>query len=354
MRTTRAALLALLLVLCAGCTQSADGAARGAGGTWGAGPTAGATVAKPDVPTVAQLLHPDGDYFGVSTVGSPQPQETASVVAAAGQHPTILEYFRNWTQPFDADAVRESWHEGAVPLLTWEPASQSKAADQPQYALKRIADGAFDTYVTQYALAVKAVGLPVIIRFAHEMNGNWYPWSEQNSGNAPGDYVRAWRHVHDVFTNAGVTNAIWLWSPNTVRGTPEQSVQPYFPGVDYVDMVGVDAYGFGEKTAQEVLDPTVVQLQALTRKPILIAETGAQPGAEQAGWTASLFTWLHRHPQVVGFVWFEHSVAEGAWHDYRFTVDPATEAAFRAGLAGMTLRSWPVASVLPSAAASSG
>ena len=354
MRTTRAALLALLLVFCAGCGESADGVGRGAPGSW-ARPTGGASATpKPDVPTPAQLLRPDGDYFGVSTVGSPQPQETASVVAAAGQHPTILEYFRNWTEPFDPDAVRESWDEGAVPLLTWEPASQSKATDQPTYALKRIANGGFDSYITRYALAVKAVGLPVIIRFAHEMNGNWYPWAEQNSGNAPGDFVKAWRHVHDVFANAGVTNAIWLWSPNTVRGTPEQSVEPYFPGVDYVDMVGVDAYGFGERTAGEVLDPTVVQLQQLTRKPILIAETGAQPGAEQPGWTASLFSWLHRHPQVIGFVWFEHSVEEGAWHDYRFTVDPATRAAFRGGLGGLALRRWPVASVLPPSPAASG
>ena len=33
-------------------------------------------------------------------------------------------------------------------------------------------------------------GVPVIVRFAHEMNGSWYPWGQQ-----PTEYVAAFRRV---------------------------------------------------------------------------------------------------------------------------------------------------------------
>jgi beta-mannanase len=30
------------------------------------------------------------------------------------------------------------------------------------------------------------------------MNGNWFSWSERTNVNQPGEYVAAWRHVHDI------------------------------------------------------------------------------------------------------------------------------------------------------------
>jgi len=294
-------------------------------------------------PKASDLLRPSGDYFGVSTLGTPRPQETEQVTEAAGAHPTVLEYFANWTQEFNPAQVDESWLQGAIPLLTWEPSGGSHAVDQRDYTLARIADGDFDAYITRFAAALRDERFPVVLRFAQEMNSNWYPWTEANGGNTAAGFVTAWRHVHDLFANVGATNVIWLWSPNVLRGTAREPLADFYPGDAYVDWVGLDAYGLGESTAGEVLDQSVGQITAFTRKPLLIAETGAEPGAEQAPWTASLFTWLKQHrPRVIGFVWFEHSVAEGGKHDYRFTVDPATESAFRAGLQALPRRPWPV------------
>ena len=33
------------------------------------------------------------------------------------------------------------------------------------------------------------------IRFAHEFNGNWYPWSASTGGSTPTDYINMWRRV---------------------------------------------------------------------------------------------------------------------------------------------------------------
>ncbi|MFC1417112.1 glycoside hydrolase family 26 protein [Streptacidiphilus cavernicola] len=313
-------------------------------------PAPGVTVPPSAIPTGStdpgslrrRLIHPDGDYFGVSTWKAPSESETDLVAGPAGATPTIQEFFVGWDESFNPQSVRNSYHLGALPLLTWEPEGPSKASNQPAYSLSRIAGGAFDGYIKAFAAAVKAEGQPVVIRFAHEMNGSWYPWSEGNSGNRPGDYVKAWRHVHDLFARAGATNVIWLWSPNIVRGSETTGFASLYPGADYVDWVGLDAYALGEKTAGAVLDHSLALLHAITDKPVLISETAAEPGPEKAPWTADLFRWLKLHQDVIGFVWFEHTPTDGGKYDYRFTADPATERAFRKGLASLHLVHWPI------------
>ncbi|MBA3865307.1 MAG: hypothetical protein H0X42_02995 [Solirubrobacterales bacterium] len=53
------------------------------------------------------------------------------------------------------------------------------------------------------------------------MNGDWFPWSESANGNQPGEYVAAWRHVHEIFSAAGATDATW---PGVPRSTPTRDV----------------------------------------------------------------------------------------------------------------------------------
>jgi hypothetical protein len=344
------ALACALLLSRAGCSS-------GGGGTTIAGDaepvtasprTPGGPSAAPAAPartrtlTKAEYLRPDGDYFGLSTYHAPARATTSSATAAAGRHPRILSYYQGWDEDFSAADAELSYKQGALPLVTWEPYGASRAVDQPAYSLKRIATGGFDAYVIRFARQIKATGQPVVLRFAHEMNGDWYPWSEANSGNSPGDYVKAWRHIHDLFQAVGATEVIWVWSPNVLRGTGGVPLKPLYPGDGYVDWIGIDGYGFGERTATEVLQPTLKAITAFSHKPVLLSETGSSPGPQQPGWTADLFRWIKRTPNVIGFVWFQHSVDEGGQYDYRFDVDPRTKTAFRKGLDSLHLSPWPV------------
>ncbi|WP_217631238.1 glycosyl hydrolase [Modestobacter sp. DSM 44400] len=85
------------------------------------------------------------------------------------------------------------------------------------------------------------------IRLMHEMNGNWYPWGSGANGNQPGEFVLAWRHVHDRFTALGVTNVAWTWAPNAVY-TGGAPLAPLYPGDAYVDAVGLSNYNWGERS----------------------------------------------------------------------------------------------------------
>ncbi|WP_194292948.1 glycoside hydrolase family 26 protein [Streptomyces smaragdinus] len=335
--------LVLVLFACSGGEPSADPADE-AGGP-------GASEELPPVgpPHKKDVVDPDGVYFGVAPFHAPARATTEAVYRAAKVRPRIIEYYQRWDKPFSPADAQLAYDQGALPLLTWEPwgGAAGRAKDQPRYALKKIASGDFDLYIIRVAEQMKRFGRPVVLRFAHEMNGDWYPWSERNSGNARGDYVKAYRHVHDLFRTTGATEVIWAWSPNILRGAPGVDLRSLYPGDEYVDWIGLDGYGFGHKTATEVLQPTTDELRSFTRKPILLTETGSSPGPQQPGWTADLFRWIERTPNVIGFVWFQHSKDEGGQYDYRFDIDPATKSAFRKGLASLDLTPWPVTDVKP-------
>lgn len=213
--------------------------------------------------------------------------------------------------------------------------------DQPKYALKKIANGDHDSYITRIATTVRDARYPVAIRFAHEMNGHWYPWSERRSGNKRGDYVRAWRHVHDVFTQVGATNVIWIWSPNILRPVPNVSLKALYPGDDYVDLVGMVGYAVRERTAEAVFGKTLDALAKITDKRVVITETGAQPGPLKTRWIKDFFRWIPMQRNLAAFVWFEFSDTQGGNQDWRFSADPDHAEAFRTGIQALDLAAPP-------------
>jgi glycosyl hydrolase family 26 len=268
--------------------------------------------------------------FGISTPHAPwSRQEVAAVASAAGTHPTLIQYFNKWTEDFRPEAVSLSYDQHALPMLSWEPwAGASGGECQSAYTLSKIINGTYDPYIAKFAAAVAHDQLPIAIRLAHEMNGHWYPWSEQCPGNHKGEFVKAWRHIHDMFSTAGATNVIWVWSPNIIRPVPNISLKALYPGDAYVDWIGLVGYAVHETTASAVFDPTIALIRRFSKLPIVITETGAESSPHKSGWIRDFFRWLPRHPDVIGFIWFEYSRAQGGSADWRFTETAATRAAF--------------------------
>jgi hypothetical protein len=302
-------------------------------------------AAKPALamPTKADILAVKLPRFGLTTPHSPwSKSEVNAVATAAGAHPTMLQFFVKWTEDYKPDAVSLSYDQRALPMLSWEPWAGTKDGDcQSAYTLPKIMNGSFDAYITKFGKAMADQKLPVALRFAHEMNGHWYPWSEQCPGNHPGDYVKAWIHVHDLVTAAGATNVIWVWSPNILRPVPNVSIKALYPGDAYVDWIGLVGYAVHETTASAVFDPTITVIRRFSALPIVLTETGVQSGPAKPGWIANFFTWLARTPSVVGFVWFEYSREQGGSGDWRLTETPESAAAFRDSIAKVQLAGPP-------------
>src|SRR5205807_915765 len=155
-----------------------------------------------------------------------------------------------------------------------------------------------DASIRSWARTLAAYGKPIRLRFAQEMNGNWYPWAENANGNRRGEFVEAWRHVHDLFRAAGAVNVRWVWSPVALAGT---ITAEQYPGDGYVDIVGLSAFNGGAQLKFDrwesfaaKLGPSLAGLQKIApRKPIEISEVGcAEQGGSKARWISGMFQTL--------------------------------------------------------------
>ena len=101
-------------------------------------------------------------------------------------------------QAADTSQLNAIERRGSIPEITWEPWDASKGLykSQPRYRLSNIIDGKFDSYIRAWARSLAPWKHPVLLRFAQEMDGNWFPWGDYANGNQPGQFVQAWRHVH--------------------------------------------------------------------------------------------------------------------------------------------------------------
>ena len=280
--------------------------------------------------------------FGVSTPGGLSASaELDAVTTLAGEAPTVVLAFSDFTRELDVKGLQAVAARGAVPLVTWEPWVAGQGVTQPAYALDRITAGDFDPYLRRWADGLRAFGGPVMLRFAHEMNGNWYPWAEGVNGNGAGDYVAAWRHVRGVVTAAGATNVSWVWSPN-VPYTGSVPLAGLYPGATNVDVVALDGYNFGTSQSwsswvqpETLFGPGLQQLRTLAPgKPVVIAETAsAELGGSKPDWVRAAFAYLAAQSDVTAVVWFHHDKET----DWRLDSSSASADAVRQALAARRL-----------------
>ncbi|MGE0794401.1 MAG: glycosyl hydrolase [Acidimicrobiia bacterium] len=286
------------------------------------------------IPTKAQLLRPSTRLYGVHTPEAPYAMhEVQAFGADVGKAPNTVLFFSNFSRGFPAQAVENSWGAGALPVITFEPIVEGATDGQP--LLSEIAAGEWDEYFTAWAEAVKADGRPIALRFAQEMNGNWYSWSDGRFGNAPGDFVRAWRHVHDLFAAVGADQVLWVWSVNRVDNLPDKTLDRVYPGDAYVDWVGVSGY-YRDTTAPPSFDATFARTLAELEKVapsklVLLTEVGAgTTEANRVEWMRSLFAALLEHQEIIGFSWFNAFKSGGDW---QVQFSQATVTAFATGVA---------------------
>ncbi|MET1154018.1 glycosyl hydrolase [Arthrobacter sp.] len=268
--------------------------------------------------------------FGVGTPGGPLASaELDAAAALAGEAPSIVLSYKDFNQAPPLKELEAVRARGAVTLLTWEPWTWGGGTEQSAYSLGRITAGDFDPYLREWGAALAQWGHPVMLRFGHEMNGNWYPWSEGINGNTAGDYAAAWRHVHDVVSSTGARNITWVWNPN-VPYAGSTLLDGLYPGAGYVDAVALDGYNWGTSAAWSTWTPPwalfadgLGQLRSLAPgKPILIAETSsAEEGGSKAAWNKDLVYYLAQQPDITALVWF-HFNKETDWR-----IDSSTSSA---------------------------
>jgi mannan endo-1,4-beta-mannosidase len=178
----------------------------------------------------------------------------------------------------------KAWYaKNGIPALCWhwrDPSHKTEAfytKDTP-FDISRI----FDETSAEYLGMIKDIDytagllkkfqdnkVPILWRPLHEAAGGWFWWGAK--GAAP--CKKLWQVMYDRMVNYhGLHNMIWVW-------THEPNDDAWYPGDEYVDMVGRDIYKTGDHTSQIQEFNDMNNLYG-GKKMITISECGSMPDAD--------------------------------------------------------------------------
>ncbi|MDX6609633.1 MAG: hypothetical protein QOF85_1558 [Solirubrobacterales bacterium] len=233
--------------------------------------------------------------------------EYASMV---GRKPDIFLVFRNMDGPLlYSSEITNLRARGETPMVTLEPYLGSGVA-----SLSDIATGKYDAYFRKEADAVRALGMTVMIRFAHEMNLLSSDWGPNKAGNTGSAYADAWRHIVTVFREEGANNVKWVWAPNVDYGG--RPFNQFYPGDEWVDYVGLDGYNWGSSGGEsfasfsKIFASSYTTITQLSTKPLIVSETAAsEAGGNKAAWIEETFlrTIPQTMPRISAVIWFSEN-----------------------------------------------
>lgn len=280
--------------------------------------------------------------FGVALDGQPISQKQLVLAAEETGLPVCLvNFFVQWPgEPavggFPLESLEAVTTFGAVPCVTWEPMYYA-SGEETMIPAEAILSGRYDSYIDGFAHAARQWGHPLLLRFAHEMNLSRYHWGTDVSGygsNSPAVYREMYKYVVDRFRGAAASNVAFVFCPNA-ESVPNTSYDPnagwntvdaYWPGREYVDVLGMDGYNWGTtqtleqhgwqssfRSFADVFGPMHQTLRVLAQDlPLVVFETASvTQGGDKTAWIKEALV-TARQWHLAGLVWF-HVAKEQDW-----------------------------------------
>ena len=219
--------------------------------------------------------------------------------------------------------VVEDWHNaGGIVSIMWHwnvPANNGSdwsfyygsEPDKTRFDVRKITDENSSEYkrmikdIDQVGICLKALqakGIPVIWRPLHEAGGRWFWW-----GMDAAACRRLWQVMYERFADAGINNLIWVFTPAAAWNEPYSKGFDWYPGDEYVDIVGMDVYNQNDAGQCYRLDYKFLADQC-PDKMAALTECG-NVATISSQWKAGA-KWLFFMP----------------WYDYGRTNDPASAA----------------------------
>lgn len=236
---------------------------------------------------------------GVMTLGSMD--EVNWLKTNTGKEPALvgLDFMhcnRGYTWYNDLEPVNDAqkyYNKNGIPALCWhwrDPSRKTEAfyTKETTFDITKIFDENSAEYIAMLSDIDYTAGLlkklqdnkiAVIWRPLHEAAGGWFWWGAK--GAAP--CKKLWQIMFDRMVNYhGLHNLIWVW-------TREPNDDAWYPGDEYVDMVGRDIYKTGDHGSQ------ISEFNSMTaryggKKMVTISECGSFPNVDNlvndgAGWS---------------------------------------------------------------------
>lgn len=271
-------------------------------------------------------------------------KEAGYVKGWTGRYPAMngFDYIHltyDWESYTDITPVKEWWDMGGLVTICWHwraPGSQAaweayKADNSKAYEgfyapgggspsttfspARAVTEGTWENEFVRSDLAkvadrlklLRDAGIVVIWRPFHEAAGNstiypdgtaWFWWGADGAEPC----VKLWKMMYDYFSEQGLDNLIWVWTSQTKDSA-------WYPGDNYVDMIGRDLYNY-------TLDDAAYNFKYLTayypHKMIALSECG------YGGGTSPYMTdqWEAGARWSYGMPWYHYQYRPGGSHQY--------------------------------------
>jgi hypothetical protein len=210
---------------------------------------------------------------------------------------------------FPTASVKWLHSKGITPMIWWQPQDPANWTAGKYERYKRVLAGKHDEYILQFARrlrdASKGQKLKVILRYAHESIGNWFPWSIQNFDNNADNQKRAFRYIFRKFQKVGARKYTrFMWS----QVGPAKFA---YPGDKWIDYIGVTVLNFGAdrywKNPKSAVDKMARLSRRFTKKPVIFAEVASHyKGGNKAEWIKKAYNRAYnKHPYVKALVYLD-------------------------------------------------
>jgi cellulose synthase (UDP-forming) len=270
-----------------------------------------------------ELLVPsNGAYYGYYSPEFNKQQAGTALGILENEFPSLVMYYQDWNEnaKFNTKFMNYISSKGAVPVVTWEPVDLQTNDNSPLNtpggnARTVVLSGGYEMHIRSWAKAAAKYKKPLFLRFAHEMNGNWYPWGDVHAFSDK-EYIEMWKYVWHIFEEEGADNVIWVWSPNNTNHFGEKdNVLDFYPGDKYVDWVAFSAFNWGESNARtnwrsfKYVSWDIYTIISKLNKPIMVAETSSVSlGGNKAEWfRKTLLEDIPSMPQIKAVILFNEN-----------------------------------------------
>lgn len=165
--------------------------------------------------------------------------------------------------------------------------------------------------------------IPVIFRPWHEMQGSWFWWGADFC--TPQQYKDLYAYTHNKMNDFCKGNLVWCYSPGMIGGETADTYLKFYPGDDCVDMLGMDAYQWGDKN--DFIGQLSVEMKVMTKvgkahkKMIALTETGYQNTPDSIWFTTALLRVVRPYKLSYLLLW------RNAWNNPKENFGPASEKA---------------------------
>lgn len=181
-----------------------------------------------------------------------------------------------------------------------------------------ILEGRLDNEIRTLAKEIMSLDTSILFRLNNEMNTDWTSYCGMANLCDPEIYIQVWQKIYNMFKEEGVTNCIWIYNPNDNNYPPSNwnNFLAYYPGNEYVQMIGITGYNTGTYYA-DITNETWKEFEDIYNniqqkyEPhfssfnwIITEFASSSVGGDKATWINNMFNVISKYKNIKVAVWF--------------------------------------------------